>query len=100
MRFFRSAHRVLATQPTDVDALVDLFERVCGEQQAPVPTFEEVASWLGGGFELYHTAGGTGLVGAGRLRFSSGSSPPHPPPGSPRPRPHLPGPAPSASRAP
>jgi ribosomal protein S18 acetylase RimI-like enzyme len=73
MRFFRSAHRVLATQPTDVDALVDLFERVCGEQQAPVPTFEEVASWLGGGFELYHTAGDTGIVGAVRLSFPSGS---------------------------
>ena len=73
MRFFRSAHRVLSTQPTDVDALVDLYVRVCGEQQAPAQTFEEVASWLSGGFELYHTAGDAGIVGAVRLSFPSGS---------------------------
>lgn len=73
MRFFRSAHRVLATQPTDADALVGLYGRVCAEQQVPGPPFEEVVSWLSGGFELYHTASDAGIVGAVRLSFPSGS---------------------------
>lgn len=73
MRFFRSAHRVLTTQPTDVGALVDLYGRVCADQQALGPPFEEVACWLSGGFELYHTAGDSGIVGAVRLSFPSGS---------------------------
>jgi ribosomal protein S18 acetylase RimI-like enzyme len=73
MRFFRSAHRVLATQPADVDALVDLYGRVCAEQQVSGPAFEEVLCWLSGGFELYHTAGDAGIVGAVRLSFPSGS---------------------------
>jgi ribosomal protein S18 acetylase RimI-like enzyme len=70
MRFFRSAHRVLATQPGDANALVGLYGRVC---EGRAPTFDEVASWLGGGFELYHTAGDVGIVGAVRLSFPSGS---------------------------
>jgi ribosomal protein S18 acetylase RimI-like enzyme len=79
MRFFRSAHRVLATQPADVDALVDLYARVCATspasaaaQAGPGPAAGEVASWLGGGFEVYHTAGDTAIVGAVRLSFPSG----------------------------
>lgn len=73
MRFFRSAHRVLATQPTDADALVDLYGRVCAERQVSGPPFEEVVCWLSGGFELYHTAADAGIVGAVRLSFPSGS---------------------------
>jgi ribosomal protein S18 acetylase RimI-like enzyme len=73
MRFFRSAHRVLATQPTDARALAVLYERVCAEEQVPGPAFEEVVCWLSGGFEVYHTAGDAGIVGAVRLSFPSGS---------------------------
>lgn len=68
MRFFRAVPRVSAASAEDAAGLAALLQR-CG---APVSE-ADVASWLGGGFEVYKaTLDGT-LVGMVRCAFPTGA---------------------------
>ncbi|MGH7912861.1 MAG: GNAT family N-acetyltransferase [Candidatus Dormibacteraceae bacterium] len=81
MRFFRSAHRVEPARFDETAALARLYHRAWSASAPSISAQllldqavpeEEVAAWMRGGFELYHTTHDGALVGAVRLSFPSG----------------------------